>query len=158
MLLFTVFQVKLLFTGGLAGARTLSTSQSFGQTLQTEEPDLGEPHAQQEEEHEGGAEDAEEQLKQDILDAALPFVHTFGWSSDAIAQGELHSFSVYHKRLFFDICMLVMICTTIMLVEIILMEFKFHRSRQFGLLCHGSRNVPWWWGRFGEPLLPFLQF
>ncbi|XP_063882834.1 ubiquinone biosynthesis protein COQ9, mitochondrial-like isoform X2 [Scylla paramamosain] len=31
--------------------------------------------------------DGEQQLKEEILQASLPFVHTHGWSQDAIAQG-----------------------------------------------------------------------
>lgn len=38
------------------------------------------------ERHEAGA-DGEQQLKEEILHASLPFVHSLGWSEDAIAQG-----------------------------------------------------------------------
>lgn len=31
--------------------------------------------------------DGEQQLKEEILEASLPFVHSLGWSEDAIAQG-----------------------------------------------------------------------
>ncbi|XP_068208723.1 ubiquinone biosynthesis protein COQ9-B, mitochondrial-like isoform X3 [Palaemon carinicauda] len=31
--------------------------------------------------------DGEDQLRREILDAALPYVHSFGWSQDALAQG-----------------------------------------------------------------------
>ena len=32
--------------------------------------------------------DGEQQLRDDILQASLPFVHTLGWSQDAIAEGK----------------------------------------------------------------------
>lgn len=31
--------------------------------------------------------DGEQQIKEEILQASLPFVHSLGWSQDAIAQG-----------------------------------------------------------------------
>lgn len=41
----------------------------------------------EEESYAGGAEEGEDQLRKEILDAALPFVHTYGWSQDSLAQG-----------------------------------------------------------------------
>lgn len=41
----------------------------------------------EEESYAGGAEEGEDQLRKEILDAALPFVHAYGWSQDSLAQG-----------------------------------------------------------------------
>lgn len=66
--------------------RKVSTTWSLQQTTQAEEPNPGETG--QDEHQDSSAEDGEDQLKRDILDAALPFVHSYGWSQEAIAQGK----------------------------------------------------------------------
>ncbi|XP_064104773.1 ubiquinone biosynthesis protein COQ9-B, mitochondrial-like [Macrobrachium nipponense] len=55
-----------------------SSQQDLGSDFQS---------AQEQEEPFFDASDAEDQLRREILDASLPFVHSFGWSQDALSQG-----------------------------------------------------------------------
>ncbi|KAG7163142.1 Ubiquinone biosynthesis protein COQ9-like [Homarus americanus] len=70
------------------GVRTSCASWSHEQTTQSKEQNFAEsstPHDEESFDH--GTEDGEAQLRSHILNAALPFVHSYGWSPDAIAQG-----------------------------------------------------------------------
>ncbi|XP_042232684.1 ubiquinone biosynthesis protein COQ9-B, mitochondrial-like isoform X2 [Homarus americanus] len=74
--------------GHVNGVRTSCASWSHEQTTQSKEQNFAEsstPHDEESFDH--GTEDGEAQLRSHILNAALPFVHSYGWSPDAIAQG-----------------------------------------------------------------------
>ncbi|KAK7070680.1 Ubiquinone biosynthesis protein coq9, mitochondrial [Halocaridina rubra] len=76
-----------LRAGPRRGMRTtslvLSQEQPSHDNTSTESPDAEDVESFAT----GSAEDAEDELRNSILDAALPFVHSYGWSQDALAQG-----------------------------------------------------------------------
>ncbi|XP_050715036.1 ubiquinone biosynthesis protein COQ9, mitochondrial-like isoform X2 [Eriocheir sinensis] len=78
-------------TQGSAGGpngyrRGLQTSSAFQSHAEEAAAGADEPGPKSAEGGEPGP-DGEQQLKEEILEASLPFVHSLGWSEDAIAQG-----------------------------------------------------------------------
>ena len=66
--------------------KTSSTPQ-FDSSTDESHHDLGEEESTEEAEEEIN----EDQIRINILNAALPFVHAYGWSSEAISNGNHYS-------------------------------------------------------------------
>ncbi|XP_071518869.1 ubiquinone biosynthesis protein COQ9, mitochondrial-like isoform X3 [Panulirus ornatus] len=78
---------KCIGKGNVCGMKTSFPLWNSDHTAQSREQDFGDSLPPEEESFDDGTEEGEENLRHQILEASLPFVHSYGWSQDAIAQG-----------------------------------------------------------------------